>query len=116
RYSLSPSRQPAPHVTRLDSSGALLRHVDQSVIREFSESRAFQSLAAASFSFSHELTGRIFLVEPKLALASEEELGFFQELVRQITPAIYNLYLLRRLRSRAGAVERARLVRELHDG
>jgi len=29
---------------------------------------------------------------------------------------VYNVYLLRRLRQRAGAVERARVARELHDG
>jgi signal transduction histidine kinase len=45
-----------------------------------------------------------------------QELRFAQKLFRQISPAIYNVYLLRRLRSRAGAVERARVARELHDG
>jgi signal transduction histidine kinase len=45
-----------------------------------------------------------------------QELRFAQKLVRQIGPAIYNVYLLRRLRSRAGAMERARVARELHDG
>ena len=39
-----------------------------------------------------------------------------QELVRQVGPAVYNVYLLRRLRMRAGALERARFARELHDG
>jgi signal transduction histidine kinase len=41
---------------------------------------------------------------------------FAQKLCTQIGPAIYTVYLLRRLRSRAGAVERARVARELHDG
>ena len=45
-----------------------------------------------------------------------QELRFAQKLFRQVGPAIYNVYLLRRLRSRAGAVERARVARELHDG
>ncbi|MGH9576305.1 MAG: sensor histidine kinase, partial [Terriglobales bacterium] len=39
-----------------------------------------------------------------------------QNLMRQIGPAIYNVYLTRRMRSRAGAAERARMARELHDG
>ena len=34
----------------------------------------------------------------------------------RIVPAIYSVYLVRRLRSRAGAVERARVARDLHDG
>lgn len=38
------------------------------------------------------------------------------DLVRQIGPAVYNVYLLHRLRRRAGAAERARFARELHDG
>jgi signal transduction histidine kinase len=104
------------HITGLDSSGAVLHGVSPDVLRCFCELHAFEHLAAASFSFSQELSGRIFLFEPKFTSAKEEELGFLQDLVRQITPAIYNLYLLRRLRSRAGAAERARLVRELHDG
>jgi signal transduction histidine kinase len=33
-----------------------------------------------------------------------------------VGPAVYNVYLLRRLRLRAGALERARFARELHDG
>ena len=103
-------------VTGLDSSGALLRDVDTATVRGFADLHSFRSLAAASFSFSHELAGRIFLLEPSFSSGTEEELGFLQDLVRQITPAIYNLYLLRRLRRRAGAAERARLVRKLHDG
>ncbi len=103
-------------VTGLDSSGAFLRDADPSVVRSFAEHHSFETLAAASFSFSQELSGRIFLLEPSFSSGAEEELGFLQDMVRQITPAIYNLYLLRRLRSRAGAAERARLVRELHDG
>ena len=103
-------------VSGLDSAGSLLRDIDAVVVRGFSELHQFQSLAASSFSFSHELTGRIFLFDPNFRSGTDEELGFLQDLVRQITPAVYNLYLLRRLRSRAGAAERARLVRELHDG
>jgi len=35
--------------------------------------------------------------------------------MRQVAPALYSVYLFRRFRSRAGAVERARVARELHD-
>ncbi len=55
-------------------------------------------------------------MEPTLSTSFEEELHFLQDLARQVGPAVYNLYLLRRLRRRAGALERARLSRELHDG
>lgn len=103
-------------VAGLSSSGVLLKDVNPAVARGFADLYEFRALTASSFSFSHELSGRIFLLEPNFRSGTEEELGFLQYLVRQITPAVYNLYLLRRLRSRAGAAERARLVRELHDG
>jgi signal transduction histidine kinase len=103
-------------ITGLDSTGSIVRNIDLVPIRHFVERNPFQNLASASFSFSQELSGRIFLFEPDFTSGTEEELRFFQDLVRQLTPAIYTLYLLRRLRSRAGAAERARLVRELHDG
>lgn len=103
-------------VMALDAQGSILRDFDPSVVRSFAELHPFQTLAVASFSFAGELSGRVFFFEPDFTSGTEEELIFLQDLVRQITPAVYNLYLLRRLRSRAGAAERARLVRELHDG
>jgi signal transduction histidine kinase len=73
-------------------------------------------LIVVSFAFGPELSGRLFLMDPGLRSGFEEELHFLQDLARQVGPAVYNLYLLRRLRRRAGALERARLSRELHDG
>jgi signal transduction histidine kinase len=100
----------------LDSAGGLVRDVDPVVVHRLAEIQACRTMCAISFSFGQELSGRIFLLEPNFSSTAEEELRFLQDLVRQVSPAIYNLYLLRRLRRRAGAVERARLVRELHDG
>ena len=76
----------------------------------------FDQLMMVSFVFGKEWWGRIFFLEPALTGEITEELRFLQELVRQIGPAVYNVYLLRRLRLRAGALERARFARELHDG
>jgi signal transduction histidine kinase len=115
-YATRDSVKDGVRVTGLDPSGTLLRDVDPALVRGLEDLYVFQSLAASSFSFSHELAGRIFLLDPSFRSGTQEELGFLQDLVRQMTPAVYNLYLLRRLRSRAGAAERARLVRELHDG
>jgi signal transduction histidine kinase len=103
-------------VVGLSSDGELLGDMSDVLPRRFAELHAFQSLTAVSFSFGQELYGRFFLLEPKFASGVQEELRFLQDLVRQIGPAVYNLYLVRRLRRRAGALERARLVRELHDG
>ncbi|PYV01270.1 MAG: hypothetical protein DMG26_13950, partial [Acidobacteria bacterium] len=43
-------------------------------------------------------------------------LRFLHELVEEVGPAVYNVYRLRHLRSRAVSIERARIARELHDG
>jgi len=76
----------------------------------------FQKLLAASFHFGEQWFGRVYLLDPEAASDRETHVRFLQNLVRQVGPAIYNVYLLRRLRARASAVERARMARELHDG
>jgi signal transduction histidine kinase len=91
-----------------DSTGSTLNRID--------ELHRFDSLISVSFLFGREWSGRIFLFDPTLTGDTEEELRFLQELVRQVGPAVYNVYLLSRLRTRAGALERARFARELHDG
>jgi len=76
----------------------------------------FRSLITISFLFGGEWKGRVFLIDPSQQGEKVEELRFLLDVVRQVGPAIYNVYLLHRLRRRAGAMERARFARELHDG
>jgi two-component system nitrate/nitrite sensor histidine kinase NarX len=80
------------------------------------ESQPFESVVTVSFLFGSEWTGRIFLFDPRWKGEKLEELRFMQDLIQQVGPAIYNVYLLHQLRRRAGAAERARFARELHDG
>ena len=61
-------------------------------------------------------SGRLFLFDPRAQGFIEDHLRFLQVVVRQVGPALFNLYLQRRLHSRTGIVERARISRELHDG
>ena len=89
---------------------------DDVLLERISAQHSFGQLLAVSFSSGADLSGRIFFLDPELSSNSEEDLRFLQDFVRQIGPAVYNVYLVRRLRRRAGALERARLVRELHDG
>ena len=63
-----------------------------------------------------EWCGRLFLFDPRVNSDREGELRFFHELVEEVGPAVYNVYRLRHLRSRAVSMERARIARELHDG
>jgi signal transduction histidine kinase len=104
------------HLVSLDRDGVRLRNSSQNALAALTKAYSFDSLMAVSFLFGQEWWGRIFLLDPVLGGDREEELRFLQELVRQVGPAVYNVYLLRRLRQRAGAVERARVARELHDG
>jgi signal transduction histidine kinase len=103
-------------VLGLDQDGARIRNLTAGFLAALGEKHDFRSLMTVSFVFGREWNGRIFLFDPSLIGDIEEELRFLQELVRQVGPAVYNVLLLRRLRLRAGAVERARFARELHDG
>ena len=100
----------------LNRDGVRLRPSTPQPLEPLANLYSFESLVGVSFLFGQEWWGRIFLLDPVLGSDREEELRFLQELVRQVGPAVYNVYLLRRLRQRAGAVERARVARELHDG
>ena len=102
-------------ILALDQHGVQLRNLSTDFVARFAKAQNFHAVAAVNFLFGQEWSGRIFLLDPLLG-EREEELRFLQELVRQVGPAVYNVYLIRRLRLRAGAVERARFARELHDG
>ncbi|MBZ5513485.1 MAG: hypothetical protein LAN62_01315 [Acidobacteriia bacterium] len=75
----------------------------------------FGSILAMSLSAGNEWAGQLFLIDPQ-AGTPEMAVPFFQTIVRQVGPVLYGVFLMRRLRTRVGAVERARVARELHDG
>jgi signal transduction histidine kinase len=100
----------------LDRAGQKLPSASPAFLDRLARQHRFDKLMMVSFVFGKEWWGRIFFLEPGMTGEITEELRFLQELVRQIGPAVYNVYLLRRLRLRAGALERARFARELHDG
>jgi signal transduction histidine kinase len=72
------------------------------------------AMLAVSCTLGNEWSGRLLLLDP--TRRGENDLRLLQRMVREISPAIENLYLVRRIRSRAGAIERSRVARELHDG
>ncbi len=59
--------------------------------------------------------GRLVVINGHIGRRWEHELRFAQSILRQVGPALYSVYVFRRFRSRAGAMERARVARELHD-
>ena len=80
------------------------------------DTREFASVMAVDFGLPAQWRGRVLLFDPADAGSLETRLNFLQSLVDHITPVLSNVLLSRRLRSRAGAAERARVARELHDG
>jgi len=100
----------------LDREGNQLSSQSRDAVARLQSRQSFQSLIAISFVFGSEWRGRVFVFDPSWRGEMQEELRFLMDLFRQVGPAVYNVYLLHRLRRRAGAAERARVARELHDG
>jgi signal transduction histidine kinase len=100
----------------LDDTGHQVPAENMAAISQLRAVRTFDSLITVAFLFGTEWRGRIFLFDPSWRGEKQEELRFLLDLVHQVGPAVYNVYLLHRLRRRAGAAERARFARELHDG
>jgi signal transduction histidine kinase len=103
-------------VIALDREGNQVLLPAIEALRQLQLIQPFRSLIAVSFVFGGEWRGRVFVFEPSWRGDTQEELRFLLDLLRQVGPAVYNVYLLHRLRRRAGAAERARFARELHDG
>jgi two-component system nitrate/nitrite sensor histidine kinase NarX len=100
----------------LDASGHLVAQAGTDHVSRLRELQTFHSLVTVAFLFGREWRGRVFLFDPSWRGEKQEELRFLQDLMREVGPAVYNVYLLHRMRRRASAAERARFARELHDG
>ncbi len=100
----------------LDDSGHRVPVTNLAPLAQLRQAQPFESQVTVEFLFGAEWKGRVFLFNPTWRGERQEELRFLLDMVRQIGPAVYNVYLLHRLRRRASAAERARFARELHDG
>lgn len=103
-------------ILALDHDGNRLHAADPAPIARLRAAQTFASVITVAFLFGEEWRGRVLLFDPSWRGEKQEELRFLQSLVQLVGPATYNVYLLHRLRRRAGAAERARMARELHDG
>ena len=104
------------HAVLLDRDGGRLRDGSTEFLDALARVEEFDAMVSVALVFGTEWSGRVFLFDPETMGGPEEELRFLQEYAQQVAPAVYNVYLMRRLRERAGALERARFARELHDG
>jgi signal transduction histidine kinase len=103
------------HCLVLDEASKRACDFPSSRLGEFLILNDFRSLLGVAFSLG-KWSGRLFVLDPSGTAAGEAELRFLQALVWEVGSSVHNQYLLRNLRSRVRAVERARLARELHDG
>ncbi len=103
-------------VVALDREGNQLPSPSTDAIVRLRQRQSFSSAVAVSFVFGGEWRGRVLVFDPSWHGDTQEQLRFLLDLFRQVGPAVYNVYLLHRLRRRASAAERARFARELHDG
>jgi signal transduction histidine kinase len=103
-------------VIALDGNGTILPTSSDDAFATLKEHQPFRSVMSISYILGTEWTGRVFVFEPSFQGDVPEQLRFLLDLLHQVGPAVYNVYLLHRLRRRAGAAERARFARELHDG
>ncbi len=102
-------------VTAIDASGA--RSHDAFPVRPlFDTPFPWRTVFCVSTIAGEGWKGRLFLFMPFDPPVPRQQLGYLRGIIRQVGPALFNLYLQRRLQSRAGVVERARISRELHDG
>ena len=100
----------------LDDEGSQTPAENLAPFSQLRQVQTFDSVVTVAFLFGSEWRGRVFLFNPSWRGEKQEELRFLLDLAHQVGPAVYNVYLLHRLRRRAGAAERARFARELHDG
>ncbi len=107
------SAKHAGTITALDEEG---RHIAPALTKELEMPvPGADSVLVVSHEMGRDWCGRLVLLNPHLGNQREHELRFAQNVMRQVAPALYSVYLFRGFRSRAGATERARVARELHD-
>ncbi len=103
------------HVIALDTDGSRLRQTGVDP-QQYPGAAEASSLIVLQFTMGEEWVGRLMLYNSRTGLNREAELRFAQQLLQRVGPPAYAIYLLHQVRSRAGAIERARVARELHDG
>ncbi|MCL5006271.1 MAG: sensor histidine kinase [Acidobacteria bacterium] len=108
--------KPGYDVFVLDEEGRRIYDVTWTPPQILRGQRQFHSILGVCVGSTNEWSGTLFLFNPKLRSSEEGAVRFLRALALQVSPAVYGVFLMSRLRSRAGAIERARVARELHDG
>jgi signal transduction histidine kinase len=116
RHKERPGRAPSFDLLALSGEGERLRRVAWELPKALLAAHPFRSLMGIAAPYGRSWSVEVLLFDTDLGSGRAIALRFFQALCQQISPVIYGIFVTHRLRSRAGAVERARVARELHDG
>jgi signal transduction histidine kinase len=100
----------------LDDEGRRLFNQEWSPPSVLVTDREIRSFLGVRTAYADEWSSVMLLFSPSFQSSPEAAVRFLRNLVMQVSPAIYTAFLTTRLRIRAGALERARVSRELHDG
>jgi len=85
------------------------------VATTLSPAQPFGIALVATASYEEHWFGRVFVFDPARRINSVDGLNLLARVIDFTAPALHSIFLIRRLRSRFEASERARLARELHD-
>jgi signal transduction histidine kinase len=86
-----------------------------SVATTLAPAQPFGTALVATVSYEDHWFGRIYVFDPTSRARNVDGLGLLMRVAESTAPALHSIFLIRRLRSRSEASERARLARELHD-
>jgi signal transduction histidine kinase len=104
------------HVIARDAAGTLLPDAPVLPGRFLEEIGPFSQMTAFGMELAGQVNARLFLFDSDARGGTSAAFAFGRRLVDAAAPAVYDSYLLQRLRSRAASIERERVGRELHDG
>ena len=90
--------------------------IDLALPKELFFADSAKTVCGTPVRLGEEQRSRLFVFDPAVSVPMPDAMQSLLFLGEQMGPAIYTMLLLDVLRSRAGAIERARLARELHDG
>jgi signal transduction histidine kinase len=104
------------HVVALDADGHRLPMATVQVPEYFLAAHPCRRVIGAAVELSSEWFCRLFVLDPAMGVHREQTARFALQLAQTVGPALYNNYLVRSVRTRAQAIERSRIAREMHDG
>jgi two-component sensor histidine kinase len=86
------------------------------ILSGFLSAHPFRLLLAGTLAFKNDWTVRVFIVDPMAHFGGFAGLRSLHYSMREVSPAIYDRYLVDHLKTRAKAVANGQVARELHDG